>query len=156
MGWRRLALVPLGESPGAAAEGPALPGPGDATAAPAPEVALSAAERVALQGWLARLAEEGETLGSGAGTALEDAAQPITAATLACLVDQLERQRCVAFTGAELSRLLVLLARLRARCAAARAGALASRTDPPVGTSGIAFTPSVPGLPRAMTDTPAA
>ena len=73
----------------------------------------------------ARLTDAGETPAIGAGAALEGAARPITAATLACVVEQLERQRCVAFTGAELSRLLVLLARLRARCAATRAEALA-------------------------------
>ena len=115
MGWRRLTLVLLCEPPAAAADGPEIREGREATAAPDCEVTVSAAERVELRGWLARLTDAGEAPAVGAGAALEDAARPLTAATLACVVEQLERQRCVAFTGGELSRLLVL----RARCAPA-------------------------------------
>ena len=120
MGWQRLQLDPLRQLPGAAAEGEQ-----GQRATHDPVVELSTAERAELRGWLARLTEESEAPGIPDGGVLDDAAPRIAVATLVRLVDQLERQRCVAFTGAELSRLLVLLARLRARCAAARAEPLA-------------------------------
>ena len=121
MGWHRLALDPLGEPPA-----PVTVGAEDQVTASAPNpaldplVVLSAEERAELRGWLMRLAAANAppAEASPAAALLDDAALPVTAATLAGLVAHLERQPCVAFTGAELARLLPFLADLRARCAA--------------------------------------
>ena len=119
MGWRRLHLEPLAPQARTHAESPASP------SASRPTVEVSAEERAALRTLLAERADRGAVASAGAGADrrfLDDAAAPVTAAALDRLLDEIERQRCIAFTGTELVTLLPFLTRLRARCRAARSG----------------------------------